>query len=46
MATFYRLFLECELPLRLVDVPLETRGRMWLQNDRAPPHSAERQRSF
>jgi len=45
-APFYRSSLECVLPLCLVDVPLETRGRMWLQNDGTPPHSAERQRRF
>jgi hypothetical protein len=37
-ASYYRKFLENELPLYLEDVHLALQGQMWLQNDGALPH--------
>jgi hypothetical protein len=37
-APYGRNFRENELPTYLEDVPLASRGRMWLQNDGASPN--------
>lgn len=42
----YRRFLEHELPRHLEEVDLETRNRMWLMHDGAPPHFSMVARQF
>jgi len=42
----YLRFLQEELPRLLEDVPLNKRGRMFLQHDGAPPHSSRKVRNF
>ena len=42
----YLRFLQEELPRLLEDVPLNKRGRMYFQHDRAPPHSSHEVRNF
>jgi hypothetical protein len=37
-AAYYKDFLQNDLLLHLKDVPLATRGRMWIQHDRAPTY--------
>ena len=41
----YLRFLQEELP-RLLDVPLNKRGRLYFQHDGAPPHSSREVRNF
>jgi len=42
----YLRFLQEELPRLLEDVPLNTRGRIYFQDDGAPPHSSHEIRNF
>ena len=42
----YLQFLEEELPQLLEDVPLNKRGHMYFQHDRAPPHFSREVRNF
>ena len=42
----YFRFLQEELPQLMEDVPLNKRGCMYIQHDRAPPHSSREVRNF
>ena len=42
----YSRFLQEELPQLMEDVPLNKRGCMYFQHDRAPPHSSREVRNF
>ena len=42
----YLRFLQEELPRILEDMPLDKRGRMYFQHDRAPPHSSRDVKKF
>jgi len=45
-AEAYLRFLQEELPRILEDMPLDKRGRMYFQHDRAPPHSSRDVKKF